>query len=145
MRLLLCFKIFKIDGSDIPSDEANTVGNINNLLHSMYSSLRVSLNGKTFTLHESNYHYKAYLEKLLNYGSDASGTHLLSSFWFLHSPTSEGALKNNAGHTTRLHYLGNSNTIGLYGRLHADLFNSDKMLINGVDMNFKLTRASEFF
>jgi len=33
----------------------------------------------------------------------------------------------------------------LYGRLHADLFNSDKMLINGVDMNIKLTRAPEAF
>jgi hypothetical protein len=31
------------------------------------------------------------------------------------------------------------------GRLHADLFNSDKMLINGVDMNIKLTRAPESF
>ena len=33
----------------------------------------------------------------------------------------------------------------LFGRLHADLFNSDKMLINGVDMNIKLTRAPEGF
>ena len=55
--------------------------------------------------------------------------------WFLDSPSSDVALKNNTGHATRLHYLGNSNTIELFGRLHADLFNSDKMLINGVDMN----------
>jgi hypothetical protein len=136
VRLLLCFKLVKTDGSDIPSDEANTAGCVNNLLHSMFSSLSVSLNDKPVTVHESNYHYKAYLEKRLNYGSDASGTHLLSSFWFLDSPTNDGALKN-VGHTTRLHYLGNSNTKELFGRLHADLFNSDKMLINGVDMNIK--------
>ena len=111
----------------------------------MFSSLSVSLNGKLVTLHESNYDYKAYLEKLLNYGSAASGTHLLSSVWFLDSPTTDGALKKNAGHATRLHYLGNSNTIELFRRLHADLFNSDKMLINGVDMNIKVTRASEVF
>jgi hypothetical protein len=145
LRLLLRFKLVKTDGSDIPSDEANAVGCVNNLLHSMFSSLRVSLNCKPVTLHESNYHYKAYLEKLLNYRSDASGTHLLSSFWVPDSPTNDVALKNNVGHATRLHNLGNSNTIELFGRLHADLFNSDKVLINGVDMNIKPTRASEGF
>ena len=77
----------------MPSDETNTVGCVNNLLHSTFSSLSFSLNGKPVTLHETNYHYKAYLEKLLNYGSDASCTHLLSIFWFLDSPTSDGALK----------------------------------------------------
>jgi hypothetical protein len=114
----------------------------------MFSSLIVSLNGKPVTLHETNYHYKAYLEKLLNYGSDATGTHLVSSFWFLDSPTSDGAIKDikdNSGYTSRLNYLGNNQTIGLYERLHADLFNSDRMLINGVDMNIKLTRAPEAF
>jgi len=145
VRLLLSFKHVKTDGSDIASDEANTVGCVNNLLHSMFSSLSLSLNGKPVTLHEANYHYKAYLEKVLNYGSDASGTHLLSSFWFLNSPTTDGALQNNTGHTTRLHYLGNSNNIELFGRLHADLFNSDKMLINDIDMNIKLTPAPEGF
>jgi len=56
VRLLLRFKLFKTDGSDIPSDEANTVGCVNNLLHSMFSSLSVSLNGKPVTLHETKYH-----------------------------------------------------------------------------------------
>jgi hypothetical protein len=118
---------------------------VNNLLHSIFSSLSVSLNGKPVTLHETNYHYKAYLEKLLNYGSDASGTHLASSFWFLDSPTSHGALKDNSGHDTLLKYLSNSQKVELSGRLHADLFKSYKLLINGVDMNIKLTRGPEAF
>jgi hypothetical protein len=54
-------------------------------------------------------------------------------------------LKDDNGYTTRLKYIGNSQTFELYGRLDADLFNSDKMLINGVDMNIKLTRAPEAF
>jgi hypothetical protein len=44
-----------------------------------------------------------------------------------------------------LNHLNESKTIEVYGRLHADLFNSDRMLINGVDMNIKLTRAPEAF
>jgi hypothetical protein len=52
VRLLLRFKHLKTDGLDKPSDEVNSVGCVNNLLHSMFSSLSVSLNGKPFTLHE---------------------------------------------------------------------------------------------
>ena len=119
MLLLFRFKLVKTVASDIASDDAYTVCCVNNLLHSMFSSLSVSLKGKPVTLHEANYHYKAYHEKLLNCGPDASGTHLLSSFWFLDSPTSDGALKNKTGHATRLHYLGNSNNIDLFGRRHV--------------------------
>jgi hypothetical protein len=90
--LLLRVKLINTDGSDLTCAEPNTVGCVNNLLHSMFGSLSVSLNGKPVTLHDTNYHYKAYLEKLLNYGTDASGTHLLSSFWFLDSPASDGSL-----------------------------------------------------
>jgi len=46
----------------------------------------VSLNSKPVTLHETTYRYKAYLEKLPNYGSAASGTHLVSRFRYLDSP-----------------------------------------------------------
>ena len=35
VRLLLRFKLVKTDGSNIASDEANTVGCVNNLLHSV--------------------------------------------------------------------------------------------------------------
>ena len=108
----------------------------------MFSSLNISLNGKPVTLHDTNYHYKAYLENLLNYSSDASGTHLVCSFWYLDLP---GELEDNTGYVTQLKYLSNSQTIKLHGRLHADLFNSDKMWINGVDMNIKLTCAPEAF
>ena len=144
MRLML----FWPDGSDLPSDGSNTVGCVNNLLHSLFSSLSVSLNGRPVTIHETNYHYKAYLEKFLNYVSDASGTHLVSSFWYLESSATYGALtadKENKSYATRLNCLSKSQTVELYGGLHADLFNSDRMLINCVVMNIRLTRAPEAF
>jgi hypothetical protein len=61
IRLLLLVKLVKTDGSDLSSTEQNTMGCVNNVLHSLFSSLSVSLNGKPVTLHETNYHYKAYL------------------------------------------------------------------------------------
>ena len=85
VRLLLRDKLVKTVGSDMESAEPNRVACVNNLLHSMFSSLSISLNGNIITLHETNYHYKAYLGELLNYGSDSSSTHLVSSFWYLDS------------------------------------------------------------
>jgi len=95
LDLLLRVKNVKTDGSDIESAEPNTVGCVNNLIHSMFSSLSISLNDKPVTLHDPNYLYKPYLEKLINYDSDASGTHLLSSVWYLDS---SGELKDNSGY-----------------------------------------------
>ena len=140
MHLLLRVKLVRTDESDIESAEPIQVGCVNNLLHSMFSSLSISLKYKPVTLYEISYHYKAHLEKLLNNGSDACSTHLVSSFWYLDS---SGELKNKSGYVKRLNYLSSGNTIELYGRLHAHLFNSDKMLINGVDKNIKITRAPE--
>jgi len=74
----------------------------------MFISLSVSLNGKPVTVHETNYRFKAYLEKLLNHGSDASVTHLVSRFWYIDSP---GELKDNSGYAKRLNYLSNLNTL----------------------------------
>jgi hypothetical protein len=95
VRLLLRVNLVKTDGSDIEYTTPNTVGCVNNLLHSMFSSLSISLNEKPVTIHETNYHYKAYIVKLLNYGSDASSTNLISSFWYLDSPEE---LKENTGY-----------------------------------------------
>jgi len=117
------------------------MGCVNNLLYSMYSSLSISLNGKP-VFHETNNHYKAYLKKLINYGSDASGIHLVSRFWY---HDSSGELKDNSGYVRRLNYLSKGNITDLNGRPHADLFNSDKISINGVDMNIKITRAPQSF
>jgi len=82
------------------------------------------------------------IRSINSYKFDASSTHLISSFWYLDSP---GELKENTGYAKRSNYLSNSKTLKLYGRLHADLFSSDNMLINGVDMNIKLTCAPDAF
>jgi len=57
MRLLLRIKLVKTDGSNNENAEKSTVGCVNNLLHSMISSLRVSLNENPVTLYDKNYRY----------------------------------------------------------------------------------------
>jgi len=64
------------------------------------------------------------------------------SLWYLESSQE---LKDNNGYNNSLKYIGNSQNFELCGLLHADMFNSDKMLINVVDMNIKLTPTPETF
>jgi len=54
-------------------------------------------------------------------------------------------LKDNSGYVKRFKYISNDNTLQLFGRLHAELFNSDKMLNNVTNMNIKVRRAPESF
>jgi hypothetical protein len=142
----LKIELVKTDGS--VTEDANTVATVNNLLHSLFSSLTASLNGKPVSLHENNCHYKAYLETVLNYGSDASQTYLVTNFWFLDTPARDGSIKadaTNKGYAKRLGYLKGGKLVVLVGTLHGDSFNSNNLLINGTDDNVKLTRSITSF
>jgi hypothetical protein len=148
VTLDLQLKLVKTDGSDITASDNNEVGCVNNPLHSMFSSYSISLNGKVVTLHEGCYPHKALLGTLLNFGSDSLNTHLLGSLMINDTPGTDGkltAVKGNKGYESRLAFLNNSKTITLSGKFHADLFNTNKMLLNGVNMDIKLTRAPETF
>ena len=58
-----------------------TGGVVNNLLHSIFRNCTVHFNNKNVSQPDNNYHYRAYMETLLNYGNDARSTHLESCGW----------------------------------------------------------------
>lgn len=77
--------VLQINGKNDPKPADPKVGVANNILHSLIRNCIVSLNNMPVSQSDNNYHYRAYIETLLNYGSDASQTHLESSGWFLDS------------------------------------------------------------
>ena len=96
----------------------------------------------------SAYHYahRAYIETLLNFGTDTKQGELTASFW--HEDTAghfDDLTADNVGFTTR-RLLGRwRNVIPLMGRVHADLFTQPRMMIDGVDVHIKLTRSPATF
>ena len=54
----------------------------NNYLHTLFSQCNISLNGVNITHAAKLYHYRAFLETLLIYGSDAVASHLINAFWY---------------------------------------------------------------
>ena len=70
IKLYIKGQLLKEDNKEL-GDTDYTTG-INNLLHSLFSQCNISLNGTQITQDTYLYNYRAYLETLLTYGSDAA-------------------------------------------------------------------------
>lgn len=177
----------KIDAQDETKSEPisaeEKVGEVNNLLHSLFDQITVSLNGTQIENSNGSYGYRAYLEKLLNYGTDAKETHLFSSLFIKDKAgqmnsveTSQNTSKvvksnvavtisgtaatvagtdvtvmpvepanYNPGFVKRRHFLVENKSIELCDKLHIDLFNSNRYLLNKVPIKLKLERSKNSF
>jgi hypothetical protein len=152
VHLMVRGKFTKLDGTTVPVDDRNT--GVNNLLHSLFSQLNVTLNGVSVTPSEDLYHYRSYLETLLTYGQDASKSHLTNCFWYIDvaltgdDDTNGGTLKagdSNSGWKKRFEKSKNSKEIVMYGKLHGDIFNISTLMMPGVSIQIKLTKSKEAF
>ena len=146
--LVIKARITKSDGN--PVDAGTKVGPVNLFLHSLFSNLTVTWNGKLVSSASGNYPYRAYIENLLTYGSDAKQSQLSSALYFKDTagkmdssdPTDDDG---NEGLNHRYTFTAGGNIVDLAGRLHASVFAQDRLLINGVDVKIKLTRAQPEF
>ena len=148
-RLHLKLQIFKKNGNllkgDTPATEkvaavpGDNVAPINNLLHSLFSNVELFLNKKCVSA-SNMYHYRAYIENLLNYGSDAKSSHFGSLIWKKDTAGYMDSLiaADNQGFSERKDMFAKSCSVDLEGNLHCDLFNQNKHLLNGVEVNLKL-------
>lgn len=145
INLCLKIKITKTDGTSYTEVDKDQPGIVNNMLHSLFHQVNISLNGKNINSSDGNYSYRAYIEQLLNYGHDAHKTHLEMSGWVLDSKNLDN-LNTNEGLKARSDITKNSSVIELYGKLHADMLNQPLLLLNNVDLRIALTlNKPEFY
>lgn len=148
--LRLKLQILNSDGTAYKSTDldpkANQCGFINNILHSLFKSLRVSFNG-TVINEISNYHIKSYIDTLLNYSSEHTNSSLLSQGFIKDKfgNKDKDGKNDNLGLKSRKYWTDDSQIIELYGRLNSDIFNQPKLLINGVNIDILLTLESASF
>ena len=122
------------------------VAPVNLLLQSMWSKLDVSFNGKRVSSSGHSYPFRAYIETLLNFGKDVKTGQLSASGW--HMDTAEqfdttGA--QNLGFMARKGMGQGRRVISLMGRLHSDIFNQNRCLLDGVNVHVQLTRSNDRF
>lgn len=111
-----------------------TVGVVNNIIHSLFRQVTVYFNNKIVCAGDL-YHYRSYIENMLNFSRDSAQVHLESSGWCMDSGKYDSLeAKENSGFGTRAKQFGKSVEVELCSKVHCDLFNQTKYLINGVDL-----------
>jgi len=89
----------------------------------------------------------------LTYGTDAAATHLTNAYWYRDTgdmlpgdPTSANIMEmTNRGFNTRWDKLSGSKELQVFGRLHCDLFNVPLVLLPGVTIQIRWTKARPSF
>lgn len=140
----------KTTGEDGTVTPGSKVAPVNLLLHSLFGQVDVSFNDRLISPSSNTYPYRAYLETLLSYGSDAKKGHLELPLWnkdeggkFDHTNPWQAAA--NSGLAKRQEAINGSKTLELLGRVHADAFTLDTLLVNNVDVRLKFIRQSDSF
>jgi hypothetical protein len=143
------------DGKELKAEDI--CAPVNNLAHSLYQQVQVEYNNTPVNSPVNSYSYLAYFSTLLNYGSDAKNSHLQSSLWSKDTASefdnlvnskvdnSNKAQKYNNGFLERGKAVALSKPFELYSRLHVDAFNTDRLLLNLVDIKIKLTKQKNSF
>jgi hypothetical protein len=130
-------QLVKDDGSAF--DAADVVGPVNNLFDTMWSDIKVDFNQKQVSDSRNMYHYRAYFEDLFNFNNTAKDSHQTASLWVQDTP---GKMDNyNAeAFKARMKICEKSGVVDLAGKLHCDMFNSSKFLLNDIDIRFMFVK-----
>lgn len=145
-QLYVRAKILKKDGKPI-TDECN-VGPVNLFLHSLFSQVDISLNDRVVSSSNNTYAYRAYIETLLNHGYDSKTSQLTTELFFKDTAGKMNAFdekEENDGFNKRAAFFKKSATVDMVGRLHVDLFNQERLLLNLVDLKIKLIQSKPEF
>jgi len=100
-----------------------------------------------------HYYYRSYLETILTHGTDAAATHLTNAYWYRDTgdmlpcdpTTATVTVTTNRGFITRCDKLSAGKELQLFGPLHNDLFNVPLVLLPGVSLQIRLTKARPAF
>lgn len=134
------FQILKPNGAKVaPTDE---VGTIQLLGSTFMRNLRVSLNGREVYSGNQLTAYKAFFDNLLSFGSESKNAHLTESGYFEYD--NDDTTKNN-GIITNRSMFSNSKKVQFISKVHADIFNQNLLLLNGIEMDIEVTPASDDF
>ena len=129
----------------------NKVGFANYTIASLFNQVDVILGGKLISSATNTYAHRSILEVLLNYDKEAAESQLGCGLFCKDMAgqmeqmdiTADPVL--NTGLGTRSEWTKRSRTVELQGRIHSDLFNQEKLILNGADLTVKLHRHKPEF
>ena len=120
---------------------------VNLPLHSFFSQVDVELQ-QQLVCSNQHYGYKANIETLLEQNAEAQNTHLRSQGFvkdIADAMEPAADVRASKSFAIRFAMFGASKTVDLEGPLLADIFQHDRLLLNGVELNIKLWPARDKF
>ncbi|XP_069092702.1 uncharacterized protein F54H12.2-like [Pleurodeles waltl] len=114
----------------------------------MFNQVDITLGDRLITQNDNMYAYRALMESILNYSSDALDTQLSACLFYkdTYAQFENTALDGlNTGFVKRASFASGRREFDLLGRIHSDLFFQDKLIINVIDLKIKLNRNKDAF
>lgn len=140
-------KLVQEDGSDLTLEDR--VAPVNNMIHSLWDQVDVLFQQKLISSSTKNYQYKSMMETLLTYDAGAKNTQLQSAGFFKDTAglmdAADPVTGGNSGLAKRYNLMLQSRVCDLMSPLHADLFQQNRLLLNGVEVQVKLWPARSTF
>jgi hypothetical protein len=116
---------------------SQNIAPVNLPAHSIFENIIVSLNKKVIS-NNPNYPFRAIIESVINYSSEAKATHLANQLYYKDTARFMDARNDtNTGFINRKKLTENSAEFEMVCPLHLDILNQPKYLLNGVEMSFK--------
>lgn len=90
-------------------------------------------------------HFRAYIENCLNFEVESANQHLDGVVWKMDTAGQFDSFAGNTAGLARGMLFHQGETVDLIGRLHVDMFNTSKYLLNNVDFGLTLELNSPNF
>ena len=131
------------DNSNLADDDVVSV--INYLGATLFNQVEMHLNNEHIAT-IGNYAYRSYLESLLSFNEEAKKSWLQAGLFFKDSDRYHDTLgDDNTGFRFRKALISQSRTVELISKIHCDLFNQCRLLLNQVNVKLIFTRNTDAF
>lgn len=125
--------------------ENDEVAPVNNLAHSLFKDVQVSIGGFKVSGNTETYPYRAYLEALLNYDKGVKDNIMAIQGWHQDTAGHFNDLTDaNKGYAARKK-LAKSGRFTLMARLHFDLAHQPKLIAGETEINLTLKQSAPSF
>jgi hypothetical protein len=145
-KLNVKLKITKADGRSVIEDDV--VALVNLPLHAMFSTVECEMQQTSVSQIGTNYPYKAYIDTLLSTKNSCKITNSSQLFakddaGYLDDPDAKSG--GNTGLYLRWEYTRGGGIVELEGPLLLDIFQQERLILNGVGMTLKLWPSKNAF
>ena len=133
-------KITKADGAVLTSGEKNLVAASNNLIHTIFHTMELEVNGKLVTDPNTNYPYRAYIEVPVNNPRNLFDTRMKCQGCEKDTAGKfdvTDATKTNLGLKARELWVADNGVFQMMGRPHMELFHQEKLIPQHCDLKFR--------